>query len=108
MLCTVALFMKETESVKNYCRVKVEPNSILPKAQHITHGLWFISIQSTLVLMVVCPQKKMESLIINPPIGIIKLNMFCTATSSYIPLLSYHCNKSKSNIQDEFIDNVKS
>ena len=29
-LCTVALFMKDTENIKNYCKTEVEPNSILP------------------------------------------------------------------------------
>ena len=44
---------------------------------------------------------------INPPTGIIKLNMSCAATSSYLTLLPYYHNKSKLNIQDQFIDNHK-
>ena len=31
-LCTVALFMKDTENVKNYCKNEEEPHSILPRA----------------------------------------------------------------------------
>ena len=27
-LCTVSLFMKDTENVKNYCKTESEPNSI--------------------------------------------------------------------------------
>ena len=42
----------------------------------------------------------------NPPIGIIKLNMPCTATSSYLTLLPYYHDESKLNIQDQFIDNL--
>ena len=34
-LCTVALLMKDTEYLKNYCKAEVEPNSILPRAHHI-------------------------------------------------------------------------
>ena len=34
-LCKVALFMKDTEKGKNYCKNEVEPNSILPRAYHI-------------------------------------------------------------------------
>ena len=34
--------------------------------------------------------------------------MSCTATSSYLTLLPYYKNESKSNIQDQFIDNLKS
>ena len=34
--------------------------------------------------------------------------MLCTTTCSYLTLLPYYHNKSKSNIQDQFIDNLKS
>ena len=39
-------------------------------------------------------------MIVNPPLGIIKLNMSYTATSSYLTLLPYYHNESKANIQD--------
>ena len=113
-LCTVALFMKDTENVKNYCKTEVELNSILPRTYHIidglwfTDGLWFIPSQNTLTFTVVCPQKQKEAMIVDPPSGIIKLNMSCTATSSYLTLLPYYHNESRLNIQDQFIDNLKS
>ena len=47
-------------------------------------------------------------MIVNPPLGIIKLNMSCTATSSYLTLLPYYYNESRLNIQDQFTDNLKS
>ena len=34
-LCTVALFMQDTENVKNYCKTEVESNSVLPIAYHV-------------------------------------------------------------------------
>ena len=34
--------------------------------------------------------------------------MSCTATSSYLTVLAYYQNGRKSNIQDQFIDNLKS
>ena len=46
-LCTVALFMKDTENVKNYCKTEVEPDSISPKAYHVIGGLWFIATKNT-------------------------------------------------------------
>ena len=46
MLCTVALFMKDTENVNNYCRIEVEPNSILTRAYHVIDGQWFIATQN--------------------------------------------------------------
>ena len=106
-LCTVALFMKDTENVKNYCKTEVKPNYILPKAYQIIDGLWFIASQNTLTFTVVCPQKQKETIIINPPLGIIKLNMSCNASSSDLTLLPYYHNESRSDIQDQFIDNLK-
>ena len=63
-LCTVALFMKDTENVKNYCKTEAEPNSILPRSYHVIDGLWFIATQNTLKFTVVCPQKHKETLIV--------------------------------------------
>ena len=60
-LCTVALFMKDTENVKNYCKTEVETNSILPKAYHIIAGLWLIITQNTLTFVAVCLQKQRDS-----------------------------------------------
>ena len=40
-LHTVALFMKDTENVKNYCKTEVEPNYMLPRAYQIIDGLQF-------------------------------------------------------------------
>ena len=100
--------MKDTENVKNYCKTEVEPNSILPRAYHVIDGLWFLATQNTLAFTIVCPQKQKETMIVNPPLGIIKLNMPCTATNSYLTLLPYYHNESKSNIQDQFIGNLKS
>ena len=34
--------------------------------------------------------------------------MYCTATSSYQTLLPYYHNENKLNIQDQFIDDLKS
>ena len=76
-LCTVTLFMKDTENVKIFCKAEGEPNSILPRAYCITDGLWLIATQNTLTITLVCLQQK-RRLFVNPPIGIIKLNMFST------------------------------
>ena len=66
ILSTVALFMKDTENVKNYCKTKVEPNSILPRAHHVIDGLWFIANQDILTFTVVYPQKQKETLDCKP------------------------------------------
>ena len=75
--------MKEREKVKNYCKDELEPNSIFPRAYHIIDGLWFIATQNTHTHHSQ-PSETKGTLIVNPAIGIIKLNMSCTATSHYI------------------------
>ena len=78
----------------------------MPKA-HIVAGLWFVVTQQILTFAVVCPDKRRETLILHAPLGMIKLNMSCAASSSYLTLLPYYQNESKSNIQDHFIDKLK-
>ena len=56
-LCKAALFMKDTENVKIYCKTE-EPNSIQPRAYDIIDSLWFIASQNTLIVTVVCHQKQ--------------------------------------------------
>ena len=58
ILCTIALFMKDTENVQNYCKNETEQISILHRAYHVIDGLWLIATQNTLILIVVCPQKQ--------------------------------------------------
>ena len=67
--------MKDTEKIKNYCRTDVESNSMLPRACHIIDSLWFKGIQNILIFTVIWPQQQKETLIANPPIGTIRLNM---------------------------------
>ena len=75
--------MNDAENVKNYCKNDVEPNSILPKTYLIIDDL-FIASQNILLFTVVCPQKQKETMIVNPHLGTIKLNMSCTAKSSNV------------------------
>ena len=83
------------------CDSVVKPNSILPKASHIVDG------QQILTFAVAFPDKRKETLIVHPPLGIIKLNMPCPASSSFLTLLSYYHNESKSDIQDHLIEKFK-
>ena len=85
-LCTVALFIKDTENVKkNYCKTEVEPNSILCRGYHIIDGLCFIASQNIHIHCSLSSETK-RIMIVNPSLGIIKLSMSCTATSSYLTL----------------------
>ena len=99
--------MKDTKNVKNYCKTEVEPNSISSRAYHFIDSLWFIASQNTLAFTIVCPQEQNDTMIVKPSLDIIKLNMSCTAASSYLTLLPYYHNESKLSIQVQFIDNLK-
>ena len=105
-LCIVTLFLKDKERMVKNCDSVVRLNSILPKASHIVDGLLFVATQQILTFAVVCPDKRRETLNVHPPLGMIKLNMSCAASSScsYLTLLPY--NKSKSG-KDHFIEKVK-
>ena len=89
------------------CDSLVRPNFILPKASHIIDGLWFVATQQILTFAVVCPDKRKETLIVHPPLGLIKLNMSCASSSSYLTLLPYYHDESKSDIQDHFNEKLK-
>ena len=103
-LCVIALFMKDEERIAKNSNSITELNSVLPTASHIIDGLWFVAAQQVVTFTVVCPGKKKETVDIDPPIGMIKLNMSCTALSTYLTLLPYYHNESKSDIQDHFIE----
>ena len=74
----------------------------------MSHYLWFMASQNTLTFTVVCLKKQKETRVINSPLGVIKLNMSCIAKYNYLIILPYYHNESKSNIQDQFIDNLPS
>ena len=79
----------------------------MPKASHVAGGLWFIATPQILTFAVICPDKKRETLMVHPPLGMLKLNMSCATSSSYLTLLPYYHNESKSYIQDHFIKKLK-
>ena len=84
----IALFLKGKERMMKNCDSVLRPNSILHKASHIADGLWFVATQQILTFAVVCPDKRRDTLIVHPPLGMVKLNMSCAASSSYLTLLS--------------------
>ena len=106
-LCIIALFLKDKERMMKHCDSVVRPSSILPKASHIADGLWLVAAQQILTFAVLCPDKGRETLIVHQPLGMIKLKMSCAASSSYLTLLPYYHNESKSDNQDHFIQKLK-
>ncbi|CAC5401357.1 unnamed protein product [Mytilus coruscus] len=41
--CITSLFLKKRNDIDKYCRVVVEPNSVLPMASYISSGSWLIT-----------------------------------------------------------------
>ena len=97
-LCIIAFFLKDRERMMKNCDSVVRPNSNLPKASHIVDGLWFVTTQQISTFAVLCPDKRKETIIVHSPLGMIKLNTSCAAISSYVTLLPYYHNESKSDI----------
>ena len=106
-LCIIALFLKDKERMMKNCDSVVRPKTNLSKASHIVDGIWFVATPHILTFAAVCPDKRRETLIVHSSLGIIKLNISCAASSSYLTLLPYYHNESKSDIQDHFIEELK-
>ena len=103
-LCVTALFLRDRSKVRSYCQTLVNPNSILPQAEYITDGLWFIATQSLITFSIDCPKRLKTTLQVKPPISLINLNMSCTAFHSHLTLLPYYHNESKAEFQDHSLD----
>ena len=81
------------KNVKDLCKAKVRPNSILPMAEHIKNGLWLISTAVPLEFRITCDSQgilKGRNTRVMPPIGLINLNQSCIATSDEITLPRYY------------------
>ena len=89
-LRNVVLFLKDEETFKMSCHTMVAPSSILPQVSHFIDGLWLVDIKKLLTFVVVCLQKEMKTIHLNPPSGMTQLNISCTAKSDYLTLLPHY------------------
>ncbi|CAG2205199.1 unnamed protein product [Mytilus edulis] len=102
--CITSLFLKKRNDIDKYCRVVVEPNSVLPMASYISSGSWLVTTNTPLRFAIVCEKYKQKSTftkIINPPLNILALNETCTATNDYLTLLPFYSRQSSYTLEDD-------
>ncbi|CAC5412852.1 unnamed protein product [Mytilus coruscus] len=98
------LFLKKRHDIDKYCRVVVEPNSVLPMASYISSGSWLVTTNTPLHFAIVCEKHKHKTTfttIVNPPLNILALNETCTATNDYLTLLPFYSRQSTYTLADD-------
>ena len=102
--CIIALFLKHTENIKQYCRSTVYFDTILPVAQYIYSGMWVVATHQPMKFTIVCtdPPNPPGYTKIQPPLGVIRLNMSCRASNNYLSLPPFYENKIESHMQDSW------
>ena len=109
-LCLVALFLKQDAYIKQYCKTKVWFKSHLPVAEFIGHGKWAVATNKFLKFFTVCQNtsKNMSEIEIKPPLGIIHLNTFCSASNRHLTLISPFDGRSQYYLHDTFLNLIGS
>ena len=95
--CVISLFMKKQGDIDTYCRVLVEPSTILPMANYISSGSWLITTNGPLDFAIACHSSKYQTTFnkrIYPPLSILTLNETCSATNDYMTLLPFYNRQS--------------
>ena len=100
--CIIALFLKNGENVRKYCKSTVYFDSQLPVAEYIHSGVWVVATYETMKFTIVCQdQSEMQrDITVYPPLGIVKLNMTCGAANDYLRLPPYYEKEVKGHISD--------
>ena len=88
-LCVIALFMKNKENVKIYCKAEVIPNSLLPKATCVLDGIWIVTTQRDLLFSIVCPNYT-KVVLTKPSMAVISLDMGCSASNDHVTLTPFY------------------
>lgn len=99
--CVIALFMSDKESIDRNCRTVIRPNSLLPVAEYLTDGVWIVSTMKPLRFSLVCQgEREIQTLTVQPPIGIVELEMLCSANSDFLKLPPYYQSESDFQVAD--------
>ena len=94
--CVLALFLKDKENIGERCVPIIRQTVQLLMARYITQGLWVISTQELQRFNVICQHSKVntKTVTINPPFGVLRLEMACWAGNSYLTLRPYYRDES--------------
>ncbi|KAH3840833.1 hypothetical protein DPMN_114289 [Dreissena polymorpha] len=53
-LCVIAIMINNTQHIKDYCKVIIHPNTVLPDAKYLGSGNWAIVSRQDLRLVTIC------------------------------------------------------
>ena len=88
--CIAALYAKSKVDIASKCSLQICKASITNLPTQVAPDVWILTTPVTAptnTMTLICPEKPMETMVIQKPIHILKLPMACSATSSnfYLP-----------------------
>ena len=85
----LALFLKQDAYIKQYCKTKAQFRSHTV-AEFIGHGKWAVTTNKLLKFSIVCQNtsKSISEIEIKPPLGIIHLSAYCSASNRHLTLIT--------------------
>ena len=87
--CIASLFTKSKAGIASKCSLQLCKTTITALPTQITPDVWILTTLATTsmnTIILICPEKPMETITIWQPIHILKLPMACSATSSHFYL----------------------
>ena len=108
--CTAALYAKSKASIASKCSLRLHKTTTTTPPTQITPDVWILTTQATApvnMITLICPEKPMETIAIQPPIHILKLPTACSATSAHFylppryetPVLNVNVSLNMANLQ---------
>lgn len=100
--CIIALFLTNTEDIRNYCKSTVYFDTLLPFMEYIHSGIWVVATHEIMKFTIVCQDQSVMQcdVIVHPPLGLVKLNTSCGAANDYLHLLPNCESEVKKYISD--------
>ncbi len=98
-VCPISLFLNDTPSVRNTCKINVQYFPHSADSRYIESGIWALSSAVTFDLTVTC-NKVSRQVRINPPITYITLDSGCYGTSAILDLPPFYQQTSTYNLKD--------
>ena len=84
--CAMSLFLNR-DNVAKVCKALVSVSDVpSPAAVKVKKGSWVITTHVPVRFTRVCPQANTQTVVINPPLGVVTLNKGCHASSDYLSL----------------------
>jgi hypothetical protein len=97
-LCLVALFRKEQPKIQTNCKTIVGGGQ-LPFARNIRNGLWVVVTSGRITFSVICNRSR-RTIVVDPPVGYVDLNLTCYAVADDITLPAYFRGQSRHELRN--------